>query len=79
MHFFPLGGIETNLVGHGQWWNPLPVNGNPQRIRVQSSNPRPRRHHRHDQPFCVIGRHQPTGRKILAAELEQGDYSQVKG
>ena len=32
-----------------------------------------------DQPFCVIGeRINPTGRKILAAELEQGDYSRVE-
>ncbi len=31
-----------------------------------------------DQPFCVIGeRINPTGRKILAAELEQGDFSRV--
>jgi len=32
-----------------------------------------------DQPFCVIGeRINPTGRKILAAELEQGDFSRVE-
>jgi 5-methyltetrahydrofolate--homocysteine methyltransferase len=32
-----------------------------------------------DQPFCVIGeRINPTGRKILAAELELGDYSRVE-
>ncbi|MBL6638810.1 MAG: methyltetrahydrofolate cobalamin methyltransferase, partial [Planktomarina sp.] len=29
-----------------------------------------------DEPFCVIGeRINPTGRKILNAELEAGDYS----
>ncbi len=32
-----------------------------------------------DEPFCVIGeRINPTGRKILAAELEAGDFSTVK-
>ncbi|KMK67302.1 methyltetrahydrofolate cobalamin methyltransferase [Puniceibacterium sp. IMCC21224] len=32
-----------------------------------------------DQPFCVIGeRINPTGRKILAAELEQDDFSRVE-
>lgn len=32
-----------------------------------------------DQPFCVIGeRINPTGRKILAAELEAGDFSTVE-
>ncbi len=32
-----------------------------------------------DEPFCVIGeRINPTGRKILAAELEQGDFSRVE-
>ena len=32
-----------------------------------------------DQPFCVIGeRINPTGRKKLAAELEQGDYTTVE-
>jgi len=32
-----------------------------------------------DQPFCVIGeRINPTGRKILAAELERGDFSRVE-
>lgn len=32
-----------------------------------------------DEPFCVIGeRINPTGRKILAAELEAGDYSTVE-
>ena len=32
-----------------------------------------------DQPFCVIGeRINPTGRKILAAEMKQGDYSRVE-
>jgi len=32
-----------------------------------------------DQPFCVIGeRINPTGRKLLAAELAQGDYSRVE-
>jgi 5-methyltetrahydrofolate--homocysteine methyltransferase len=32
-----------------------------------------------DQPFCVIGeRINPTGRKKLAAELEQGDFSTVE-
>ena len=31
-----------------------------------------------DQPFCVIGeRINPTGRKLLAAEMAQGDYSRV--
>ena len=32
-----------------------------------------------DEPFCVIGeRINPTGRKILNAELETGDYSRVE-
>jgi 5-methyltetrahydrofolate--homocysteine methyltransferase len=32
-----------------------------------------------DQPFCVIGeRINPTGRKLLAAEMAQGDYSRVE-
>ncbi|WP_274963729.1 dihydropteroate synthase, partial [Thioclava electrotropha] len=32
-----------------------------------------------DEPFCVIGeRINPTGRKKLAAELEQGDFSTVE-
>ncbi|MEM6308401.1 MAG: methyltetrahydrofolate cobalamin methyltransferase, partial [Pseudomonadota bacterium] len=32
-----------------------------------------------DEPFCVIGeRINPTGRKILNAELEQGDFSRVQ-
>jgi 5-methyltetrahydrofolate--homocysteine methyltransferase len=32
-----------------------------------------------DEPFCVIGeRINPTGRKILNAELEAGDYSRVE-
>ncbi len=32
-----------------------------------------------DEPFCVIGeRINPTGRKILAAELEAGDFSTVE-
>ena len=32
-----------------------------------------------DQPFCVIGeRINPTGRKKLAAELENGDFSTVE-
>jgi len=32
-----------------------------------------------DQPFCVIGeRINPTGRKILAAEMREGDYSRVE-
>ena len=32
-----------------------------------------------DQPFCVIGeRINPTGRKILHAELERGDFSRVE-
>ena len=32
-----------------------------------------------DRPFCVIGeRINPTGRKILAAEMKQGDYSRVE-
>ena len=32
-----------------------------------------------DQPFCVIGeRINPTGRKILAEELERGDFSRVE-
>ena len=31
-----------------------------------------------DQPFCVIGeRINPTGRKLLATEMAQGDYSRV--
>ncbi|PJK29052.1 methyltetrahydrofolate cobalamin methyltransferase [Minwuia thermotolerans] len=32
-----------------------------------------------DQPFCVIGeRINPTGRKLLAAEMKVGDYSRVQ-
>ena len=32
-----------------------------------------------DQPFCVIGeRINPTGRKLLAAEMKEGDYSRVQ-
>lgn len=32
-----------------------------------------------DQPFCVIGeRINPTGRKLLAAEMKEGDYSRVE-
>ncbi len=32
-----------------------------------------------DQPFCVIGeRINPTGRKVLAAEMKAGDYSRVE-
>jgi 5-methyltetrahydrofolate--homocysteine methyltransferase len=32
-----------------------------------------------DQPFCVIGeRINPTGRKLLAAEMKVGDYSRVE-
>ena len=32
-----------------------------------------------DRPFCVIGeRINPTGRKILAAEMKEGDYSRVE-
>lgn len=32
-----------------------------------------------DQPFCVIGeRINPTGRKLLAAEMTQGDFSRVE-
>ena len=32
-----------------------------------------------EQPFCVIGeRINPTGRKLLAAEMAQGDYSRVE-
>ncbi len=32
-----------------------------------------------DQPFCVIGeRINPTGRKLLAAEMKDGDYSRVE-
>ena len=31
-----------------------------------------------DSPFCVIGeRINPTGRKLLAAEMAAGDYSRV--
>ena len=31
-----------------------------------------------DQPFCVIGeRINPTGRKLLAAEMAEGNYSRV--
>ena len=31
-----------------------------------------------DAPFCVIGeRINPTGRKLLAAEMASGDYSRV--
>jgi 5-methyltetrahydrofolate--homocysteine methyltransferase len=32
-----------------------------------------------DEPFCVIGeRINPTGRKILAAELEAGNFSTIE-
>ena len=32
-----------------------------------------------DEPFCVIGeRINPTGRKLLAAEMAAGDYSRVE-
>ena len=32
-----------------------------------------------DRPFCVIGeRINPTGRKLLAAEMAAGDYSRVE-
>src|SRR5689334_25313897 len=32
-----------------------------------------------DRPFCLIGeRINPTGRKLLAAEMAAGDYSRVK-
>ncbi len=32
-----------------------------------------------DQPFVIIGeRINPTGRKLLAAEMKQGDYSRVE-
>ena len=32
-----------------------------------------------DQPFCVIGeRINPTGRKIMAEEMKNGDYSRVQ-
>src|SRR6185312_3818032 len=32
-----------------------------------------------ERPFCVIGeRINPTGRKLLAAEMAAGDYSRVK-
>jgi len=32
-----------------------------------------------DKPFTMIGeRINPTGRKILAAEMKQGDYSRVE-
>jgi len=32
-----------------------------------------------DEPFCVIGeRINPTGRKILNAQLEAGDFSMVE-
>ena len=32
-----------------------------------------------DQPFCVIGeRINPTGRKLLAKEMTQGDFSRVE-
>ena len=32
-----------------------------------------------DQPFCVIGeRINPTGRKLLAAEMKEGDFSRVE-
>ncbi|MEO0694100.1 MAG: methyltetrahydrofolate cobalamin methyltransferase, partial [Pseudomonadota bacterium] len=32
-----------------------------------------------DEPFCVIGeRINPTGRKVLAAQLEAGDFSTVE-
>ena len=32
-----------------------------------------------DQPFCVIGeRINPTGRKLFATEMTQGDFSRVE-
>ena len=32
-----------------------------------------------ERPFCIIGeRINPTGRKLLAAEMAAGDYSRVK-
>ena len=32
-----------------------------------------------DQPFCIIGeRINPTGRKLLAAEMAAGDFSRVE-
>ena len=32
-----------------------------------------------DQPFCIIGeRINPTGRKLLAAEMKAGDFSRVE-
>ncbi len=32
-----------------------------------------------DHPFCLIGeRINPTGRKLLAAEMAEGDYSRVE-
>ena len=32
-----------------------------------------------NQPFCIIGeRINPTGRKILAQEMRNGDYSRVE-
>ena len=32
-----------------------------------------------DQPFCVIGeRINPTGRKLLATEMTEGDFSRVE-
>ena len=32
-----------------------------------------------DQPFCVIGeRINPTGRKLLASEMAQGNFSRVE-
>ena len=32
-----------------------------------------------DQPFCVIGeRINPTGRKLLAEEMKNGDFSRVE-
>ena len=33
----------------------------------------------HDQPFCIIGeRINPTGRKMLAEEMKNGDFSRVE-
>ena len=32
-----------------------------------------------DEPFCIIGeRINPTGRKLLMAEMAEGDYSRVE-
>ena len=32
-----------------------------------------------DRPFCIIGeRINPTGRKIMAEEMKNGDYSRVQ-